>query len=203
MRDRNITPHNSLVTREDRRRLFGHGSCVVWMTGLSGSGKSTIAHEVERGLTQRGVHACVLDGDNVRHGLNADLGFSDEDRRENIRRIAEVARLMTEAGLVVITAFISPFGEDRDRARALFGPGEFLEVYVRCPMELCESRDPKGLYARARSGEIADFTGVDSPFEEPLKPDLILDTNRLSVAEASGRIMALLEDGGIVSAPPA
>jgi adenylylsulfate kinase len=168
------------------------------LTGLSGSGKSTIAVEVERLLTDRGVHAYILDGDNVRHGLNADLGFSDEDREENIRRIGEVARLFADAGLVVITSFISPFRKDRDRVRSLMAPGEFLEIFTRCSLELCEERDPKGLYAKARAGEIADFTGIDSPYEEPDNPELVLDTGELTVEECVGKVVALLEEGDVV-----
>jgi adenylylsulfate kinase len=203
MEQRNITPHESLITKADRRRIFGHGSCVVWLTGLSGSGKSTLAHEVERRLMDRGVHAFVLDGDNVRHGLNGDLGFSEEDRKENIRRISEVSRLFVDAGLVVLTAFISPFREDRVRARSLFAPEEFLEVFTRCPLDVCEERDPKGLYARARSGEITDFTGIDSPYEEPEQPELLIDTGELSLDDSVRRILSLLEelrviDGGKV-----
>lgn len=198
--DRNLTRHESRVTKADRVKTFGHRSCVLWFTGLSGSGKSTIAVEVERVLISRGVHAYVLDGDNVRHGLNADLGFSEEDRRENIRRLGEVSRLFVEAGLIVITAFISPFREDRDRVRSLLGEGEFLEIYAKCPIELCETRDPKGLYAKARAGEITDFTGIDSPYEEPINPELILDTDTMEVTECVERVVALLEKRGIIHA---
>ena len=199
MTNNNLTWHTGKITPADRKKAFGHGSCVLWLTGLSGSGKSTIAAEVERILLTRGVHTYVLDGDNVRHGLSGDLGFSDEDRMENIRRIGEVARLFVEAGVVVITAFISPFREDRDRVRSLLDPGKFLEIYTKCPLELCETRDPKGLYAKARAGEISDFTGIDSPYEEPLDPELILDTGELSVEECVERIVAVLEDSGIIT----
>ena len=199
MKNPNITPHRSLVTPADRRNALGHGSCVLWLTGLSGSGKSTIATEVERILLDRGVHTYILDGDNVRHGLSADLGFSDEDRTENIRRIGEVTKLFIDAGIVVLTAFISPFREDRDRVRSLIGPGEFFEIYTKCPLEVCETRDPKGLYAKARTGEISDFTGIDSPYEAPLNPELVLDTGELSVEECVQRIVALLEDSGIIT----
>ena len=198
MKKRHITPHKSLVTPGDRRRAFGHGSCVLWLTGLSGSGKSTIAHAVEKQLLDRGVHACVLDGDNVRHGLNSDLGFSDADRSENIRRIGEVARLFAEAGMVAITAFISPFREDRDRVRSLLPGGMFLEIYLKCPLALCEERDPKGLYAKARAGEVADFTGIDSPYEEPLNPELVINTGELTEEECVGKVVALLEISGII-----
>jgi adenylylsulfate kinase len=195
---KNIIPHRSLVTKADRKKAFGHKSCVLWFTGLSGSGKSTIAVEVERQLMDRGVHTYILDGDNVRHGLNTDLGFSDEDREENIRRIGEVARLFADAGLVVITSFISPFRRDRDRVRSLLGPGEFLEIFAKCPLDICETRDPKGLYAKARAGEIVDFTGIDSPYEEPENPELVLDTGELSVEECVEQVFALLEEGDVV-----
>ena len=174
---KNITLHESLLTKADRRKTLGHGACTVWLTGLSGSGKSTVAHEVERRL---------------RHGLNGDLGFSEEDRGENIRRIGEVSRLFTDAGLVVITSFISPFRWDRDRARGLFETGEFFEVFVRCPLELCESRDPKGLYAQARDGKIRDFTGIDSPYEDPENPELVIDTGEISLEDCARK---LLEEG--------
>jgi len=196
--NKNITPHDSLVTRTDRKSTFGHGSCVLWLTGLSGSGKSTIAVEVERVLLGRGVHTYILDGDNVRDGLSGDLGFSDEDRRENIRRIGEVTRLFIDAGVVLLTAFISPFREDRDRVRSLMGSGEFFEIFSRCPLELCEERDPKGLYAQVRAGGISDFTGIDSPYEEPLKPELVLDTGELGLEECVKRVVALLEESGII-----
>jgi adenylylsulfate kinase len=198
MTNRNITPHESLITGDDRTRILGHRGCVVWMTGLSGSGKSSVAAEVEKRLINQGVHCFVLDGDNVRHGLNSDLGFSDEDRRENIRRVGEVASLFAEAGMVILTSFISPFREDRSRVRSLFAEGEFFEVYVRCPLDLCESRDPKGLYARARSGEIEEFTGIDSPYEEPEEPEIVLDTSELSVEDCAGRILDMLRDSGII-----
>ena len=198
MKQRNITPQESLITKSERRKILDHGSCVVWLTGLSGCGKSSLAHEVERRLMSRGVHSFVLDGDNVRHGLNVDLGFSDEGRRENIRRVGEVARLFVDAGLVVLTAFISPFQADRDRARSLFPHGEFFEVYVRCPIELCETRDPKGLYVKARSGEITEFTGIDSPYEEPEKPELVLDAETLSLEECTLKLMEMLEKSGII-----
>ena len=198
MPKKNITPHESLISKADRRRILGHSGCTVWLTGLSGSGKSTVAHEVERRLLDQGVHSFVLDGDNIRHGLNGDLGFSEEDRGENIRRIGEVSRLVTEAGLVVIAAFISPFKRDRDRARSLFETGEFFEIFVRCPLELCESRDPKGLYAQARRGELQEFTGIDSPFEDPEDPELILDTGRMSVEDCADRIIELMRKSGII-----
>ncbi len=196
---RNLTPHKSLLSKANRRKILGHGACTLWLTGLSGSGKSTVAHEVERLLMDRGVHSFVLDGDNVRHGLNEDLGFSEEERRENIRRVGEVARLFADAGLVVITAFISPFRLDRDRARRLFKTGEFFEVFVRCPLDLCESRDPKKLYARARGGEIQDFTGIDSPYEEPEQPEIVINTGELSVGECADQIIEFLRKSGIIN----
>ena len=157
--------------------MLGHGSATVWFTGLSGSGKSTIAFAVERVLVERGVAAYVLDGDNVRHGLNADLGFSPGDRQENIRRIGEVCRLMVDAGVVVLTAFVSPYQADRDRVRSLHPEGRFIEVFVDTPIEVCERRDPKGLYARARAGEIAEFTGISAPYEAPSHPEVRIDAS--------------------------
>jgi adenylylsulfate kinase len=198
MTGKNLTHHDSLVTPSDREKTFGHGSCVLWFTGLSGSGKSTIAAEVERVLLSKRVHAYVLDGDNVRHGLTSDLGFSDEDRTENIRRIGETARLFVNAGMIVITAFISPFRQDRDRVRSLFGSGNFFEIFTRCPLDICERRDPKGLYAKARNGEITEFTGIDSAYEEPENPELVLNTSELTVDECVERVVALLEDSGII-----
>ena len=198
MKKHNLTHHSSLVTKTEREKTFGHGSCVLWLTGLSGSGKSTIASEVERVLIERAIHSYVLDGDNIRFGLNSDLGFSDEDRTENIRRIGEVAKLFSNAGMVVITAFISPFRNDRDHVRSMLDPGSFFEIYTRCSLETCEKRDPKGLYAKARAGEINDFTGITSGFEEPLNPELVLDTENLSVDECVKRIVALLEESGII-----
>ncbi len=200
MSKHNLTMHDSLVTPADRRTAFGHGSCVLWLTGLSGSGKSTIAAEVERILLTRGVHTYVLDGDNVRHGMCADLGFSDEDRSENIRRIGEVTKLFVDAGSVAITAFISPFREDRDRVRSLLSPGEFFEIFTKCSLEVCEDRDPKGLYAKARAGKISDFTGIDSPYEGPLNPELVLDTGELSRDDCVKRVVAMLEKSGIIHA---
>jgi adenylylsulfate kinase len=198
MNKRNIIPHKGLLSAADREKILGHGSAVVWLTGLSGSGKSTIAHEVERQLMENGVHSYVLDGDNVRTGLNSDLGFSDGDRQENIRRIGEIARLFADAGLVVITAFISPFRQERDTARSLVGHERFYEVFLDCSLDLCEERDPKGLYKKARSGEINEFTGIDSPYEEPESPELVLDTGALSVEECVGAIIELLVEAGIV-----
>lgn len=173
--------------------MNAHNSCVVWLTGLSGSGKSTIAIELERALYERGIRSYVLDGDNIRHGLNKNLGFSQEDRQENIRRIGEVAKLFIDAGLFALTAFISPYRDDREMAKRLFDDREFIEVYVKCPLEECEKRDPKGLYSKARKGEIKDFTGVSAPYEAPLNPKLVLETDKWSPAECVEQILAFLQ----------
>ncbi len=185
--------HDRLVTRSEHLRRNGHPSMVLWFTGLSGSGKSTISRAVERELFDRGWHTYSLDGDNVRHGLNRDLGFSPEDRRENIRRIGEVSKLFVDAGIVVLAAFISPYRHDRDRVRALLGPGEFVEIYVKCDLATCERRDPKGLYAKARAGVIPDFTGIGSPYEEPLAPEIVLDTARWSVERCVSEVVRYVE----------
>lgn len=174
----NVVWHHATVTRARREELNGHRGCVIWFTGLSGSGKSTIAHAVEEALHRVGCRTFVLDGDNVRHGLCGDLGFGEADRKENIRRIGEMAKLMMEAGVIVLTAFISPFREDRQRVRGLMGHGEFLEVYCDCPLEVCEGRDVKGLYKRARAGEVKNFTGITSPYESPGNPELSINTTQ-------------------------
>src|SRR5436309_14190575 len=171
----NIVWHQGAVTRADRERLSGHRSATVWFTGLSGSGKSTIAVALKKALWERGVHAFVLDGDNVRHGLNKNLGFSPTDRTENIRRIGEVAKLFTEAGVIVMTSFISPYRADRDAVRAIMGKGDFVEVHVEASVETCEGRDVKGLYKKARAGEIPEFTGISAPYEAPERPEPVLD----------------------------
>jgi adenylylsulfate kinase len=172
-----IIPQNYRITRLDRNKLAGHQSFILWFTGLSGSGKSTLANAVEQELFSRGVRTYVLDGDNIRHGLNSNVDFSEEGRKENIRRIGEVSKLFVDAGIIVLTAFISPFRADRDKVRALVQEGEFIEIFVDCPLEVCESRDVKGLYKKARAGEIPDFTGIHSPFEAPLQPELIIRTS--------------------------
>jgi adenylylsulfate kinase len=195
-KDRNLTWHEGEVTRADRERVLGQRGVTVWLTGLSGSGKSTLARRVEAMLAARGHAAYVLDGDNIRHGLNADLGFSPEDREENIRRIGEVARLFTDAGLIVVTAFISPYRRDRERVRALLRSGEFVEVYVTAPLEVCEARDPKGLYAKARAGQIAEFTGIDAPYEEPEAPEVRVDTHAASLDACAGAVLRWLEERG-------
>jgi adenylylsulfate kinase len=194
----NITWHSATVQKSDRRVQNGHGSCVLWFTGLSGSGKSTIANAVSSELYRQGINEYVLDGDNIRHGLNRDLGFSDHDRTENIRRIGEVAKLFVDSGSVVTTAFISPFRSDRDQVRSLFEEGEFIEVFVECPIEECEKRDPKQLYAKARRGEIKDFTGIDSPYEAPERPEITVRSDLLTVEEAVKQILGYLEDKNIL-----
>jgi adenylylsulfate kinase len=193
----NITWHGANVTKEEREQANGQKGCVIWLTGLSGSGKSTVAMRVEQLLLERGVFAYVLDGDNVRHGLNKDLGFSPADRNENIRRIGEVANLFADAGVVVLTAFISPYRADRDSARALVAEGRFLEALVDSPLALCEERDPKGLYKKARAGIIPEFTGVSAPYEEPLKPELKITTD-CSVDESAMQVLAHLESVGLI-----
>jgi adenylylsulfate kinase len=194
----NIVWHQGAVTRNDRAQLNGHRGCTVWLTGLSGSGKSTIAVDLEKRLVERGVRTYILDGDNIRHGLNKNLGFSPEDRTENIRRIGEVAKLFTDAGLVAITAFISPYRADRDQVRALMQVGDFIEVFVDCPVEVCEQRDVKGLYKKARAGEIKGFTGISAPYEAPAKAELTINTAGQSVEESAKQILEYLERQGIV-----
>lgn len=193
----NITWHESGVSAEDRAALKGHRPALLWFTGLSGSGKSTLANGVARALHERGVHTYVLDGDNVRHGLNKDLTFSAEDRVENIRRISEVARLFVDAGLVVMTAFISPYRDDRDRARAIVGDA-FIEVHVDADVAVCESRDPKGLYKKARAGEIGDFTGISAPYEAPEDPELRIDTSAMPLEACVAMVVAYLESRGVI-----
>jgi adenylylsulfate kinase len=197
----NLTWHIGEVDREARAAAHGHRGAVLWFTGLSGSGKSTIGHRVERMLIERGAFAYVLDGDNVRHGLNSDLGFAPEDRVENIRRIGEVARLFADAGGLVLSAFISPYRADRDRVRALMGSGEFVEVFVDTPLEICEARDPKGLYKKARAGEISNFTGLDAPYEVPESPEVHLETANLSVDEAAAQVIRYLDEQNILGEP--
>ena len=188
----NITWHDSEVTKQDRQQLHGHKSATLWFTGLSGSGKSTISVELEKALFERKKHAFRLDGDNVRHGLNKNLGFSPEDRQENIRRIGEVSKLMVDAGLITITAFISPYREDRDNVRAILDDDEFIEIYTQCSVEECERRDPKGLYKKARTGEIPEFTGISAPYEEPRNPEITIDTEQLDVKDAVTQILNYL-----------
>ncbi|WP_028783999.1 adenylyl-sulfate kinase [Thalassobacillus devorans] len=192
MKSTNITWHDSTVSKQDRQSMNDHKSPVIWFTGLSGSGKSTVSVALERALHERGIRSYRLDGDNVRHGLNKNLGFSPEDRTENIRRIGEVAKLMNDAGLVTMTAFISPYREDRDQVRELLGKGEFIEVFVKCSLEECEKRDPKGLYQKARSGEIKGFTGIDAPYEEPNSPEVVVETDRQNLDESVETIISYL-----------
>jgi adenylyl-sulfate kinase len=187
-----ITPQKYKVEKSDRIRLMGHRPCIIWFTGLSGSGKSTLANLVEIVLNQQGVHTYVLDGDNIRHGLNNNVDFSPEGRKENIRRIGEVSKLFTDAGLVVLTAFISPFEQDRKFVRSLVDKNEFVEVYVDCPLEICEKRDVKGLYKKARAGEISDFTGISSPFEIPENPEITIPTSQVAPEQSAERIAAYI-----------
>ena len=192
--------HDGVIGRERRERLNQHSSAVLWFTGYPSAGKSTIARALEKKLYDISIRTFVLDGDNVRHGLCGDLGFSENDREENIRRIGEVAKLFVEAGVIVLAAFVSPFCRDRERARGLLLHGDFVEIYCRCPLAVCEERDPKKLYQRARAGGIKDFTGVSSPYETPVDPELIVDTHILSVEECAEQVFALLTARGIVPA---
>ncbi|MFG6117555.1 adenylyl-sulfate kinase [Halobacillus sp. MO56] len=189
----NIVWHQASVNTKDYRDKNDHHSGVIWLTGLSGSGKSSIANRVNQKLFERGIQSYILDGDNIRHGLNTDLGFKPEDRKENIRRIGEVAKLFADSGTIVLTAFISPYQEDRERVRDMFVKGDFLEVHVECPLSECESRDPKGLYQKARTGEIKGFTGIDSPYEAPDSPELVLESNAYSVDECAEQLISFLE----------
>jgi len=197
----NITWHEGTVTRQERQENLTQQGATIWLTGLSGSGKSTIAVALEQVLLKQGKHAYVLDGDNVRHGLNKNLGFSAEDRTENIRRIGEVSKLFADAGIISVTSFISPYRADRDLVRALHDEAKlpFLEVYVETPLEVAEQRDPKGLYKKARAGEIKGFTGIDDPYEEPLNAELVLHTADESVEESVGALLGLIEDRGLLS----
>lgn len=181
-----------------RARLKGHQSTVLWFTGLSGSGKSTVANALEQALLARGVHTYLLDGDNVRHGLCADLGFSEADRRENLRRVGAVAGLMVDAGLLVLSAFISPLREQRELVKSMLPPGKFLEIYIATPLEVCEQRDVKGLYKKARAGEIAHFTGISDPYEAPLAADLVLNTAQSSLEQSVDKLLALLASKGVI-----
>ncbi|MCJ1765420.1 adenylyl-sulfate kinase [Mammaliicoccus sciuri] len=190
----NITWHDSEVTKAQRQECNGHKSVVIWFTGLSGSGKSTISVALEKALFEQNITSYRLDGDNIRHGLNQNLGFSPEDRKENIRRIGEVGKLMVDAGVVTMTAFISPYEEDRNTVREILEDGEFIEVFTKCSLDECESRDPKGLYKKARSGEIKEFTGINAPYEEPSNPEIVIDTENESVEESVEKIVAYLKE---------
>jgi adenylylsulfate kinase len=202
-RSTNITWHQPLVTQVDRDKRNNYKGVVLWLTGLPSSGKSTLAHEVERLLFERSCSSYVLDGDNVRHRLNKDLGFSPDDRKENIRRIGEVANLFAEAGIIVLTAFISPYKADRDQARALNDKERFFEVYCKCTLGECERRDPKGLYRKARKGEIANFTGVDAPYEEPAAPEIVVETDKHTLEECAQQIVRHLEQCSVLQCAPA
>ena len=195
----NVVWHEANVHRADRESLNGHRSTILWFTGLSGAGKSTLAHAVEERLHQVRARTYVLDGDNVRHGLCGDLGFSAADRSENIRRIGEMAKLFVDAGIIVLTAFISPFRSDRDRVRALVPPGDFLEIHCRCSVDVCESRDVKGLYQKARAGIVKDFTGISSPYEEPLAAELVVETAALDLEQCVELVLNLLRERGILA----
>ena len=199
MKSSNIIYHQASVTRQRRNKLNNHRSIVLWFTGLSGSGKSTLAHALEEKLFQKGCRTFVLDGDNVRHGLNSNLDFSVDGRTENIRRISEVSKLMLESGLIVMTAFISPINKDRNVARKLISSDDFIEIYCKASLETCEKRDVKGLYKRARAGEIENYTGIDSPYEVPENPDLIIDTDDQSLEESASTIFSFLESNGIIN----
>ncbi len=196
--DENIVWHSATVTRARREKMNKHRAKLLWFTGLSGSGKSTLAHALEEELHSRRCRTYVFDGDNVRHGLCGDLGFTVEDRTENIRRIGEMAKLFVDAGVISLTAFISPIKEDRDRARGLFPHGDFIEVYIKCSLEACEERDVKGLYKRARNGEIPNFTGISSPYEPPENPEITIDTENRSVEECVEQMLDALEKRGVI-----
>lgn len=196
---KNITWFDGYLAREEREKLHGHKGAVIWFTGLSAAGKSTIAHIVERMLYKKGCSTYALDGDNVRHGLCADLTFSPEDRTENIRRIGEMVKLFVDAGKIVIAAFISPYRKDRNKVRSLVEPGQFFEVYVDCPVEVCASRDPKGIYKKAMAGLIKEFTGVTAPYEPPNNPEMVIQSAELEAAEAAKRIIELLQRFEIIS----
>lgn len=196
----NIVWHNHKITKTERQNILGQRSCVLWFTGFSGSGKSTIANAVEEMLYQMDVHTYLLDGDNIRHGLNKDLGFSDDDRIENIRRIGEVANLFVDAGLITLSAFISPFQKDRDMVRDLAGEGEFIEVFVDTPLDVCEQRDPKGLYKKARNGEIKDFTGISSPYEVPRNPEIHIQTADKNIEDCAKEVITYLIQNNYIKA---
>jgi len=196
---KNVVWHHATVTRQRRNELNNHKSVVLWFTGLSGSGKSTLAHAVEEELHQIGCRTIVLDGDNMRHGLCKDLDFSDESRKENIRRIGEVAKLFIESGVITLTAFISPFKEERDKVRKLLANQDLIEIYVKCPISVCEARDVKGMYKKAKANEIKNFTGISSPYEAPESPDLIVDTDQETLDESVDKVLGVLINRGIIN----
>ncbi|MGQ9570524.1 MAG: adenylyl-sulfate kinase [Thermodesulfovibrionales bacterium] len=197
--ENHIRWHNGFVKRQDRNRLNNHKSGLIWFTGLPSSGKSTIAHLVEKYLFEKGIRTYVLDGDNVRHGLNSNLGFSRDDRYENLRRIVELSKLMVDAGLIVLASFISPYREDRKYVKERFHNDNFLEIYVKCSIEECEKRDPKGNYKKARAGIIQNYTGISAPYEEPENPNLIIDTKKLSLQNSVQEVMKLLKERNFIS----
>lgn len=197
--ERFVIPHDHEITKDDRRVLNGHGSAILWFTGLPSSGKSTLANEVEKVLIQSNKRTYILDGDNVRVGLCKDLGFSAEDREENIRRIGEVSKLFVDAGVIVLSAFVSPYRVDRDRIREIVEDGEFIEIFIDCPVEECEKRDVKGLYKKAREGIIKGFTGIDDPYEEPSNPEIVIKTNEMNIEESTEKIVNYLSEKGIIS----
>ena len=201
MSGKNLVWHQATISRDARQRQNGHKSAIVWFTGLSGSGKSTLAHAVEDRLHKMGCRTFVLDGDNVRHGLCSDLTFSNRDREENIRRVGEAAKLFLEGGVITLTAFISPFRSDRERVRNLVLHGDFMEVYCKCSLEICERRDVKGMYKKAREGKIPEFTGISSPYEEPINPELALETGSLSVEESVSKVIGMLAERGVINIP--
>jgi adenylylsulfate kinase len=198
MKKNNVTWFDGHISREDRERLHNHKGAVIWFTGLSASGKSTIAHLVEKKLHERGCSTYVLDGDNVRHGLCMDLGFTPEDRAENIRRIGEMVKLFANTAIIVLTAFISPYREDRTKVRNLLKPGEFFEIYVNCPLEVCASRDPKGIYQKAKDGLIKEFTGVTAPYEPPETPEMVVYSDKEDATESAMQVVHLLEQFKII-----
>lgn len=198
MNSKNIVWHKAQITKRDRLRLNGHKSAILWFTGFSGAGKSSLSVAVEKELHKRGIRTYVLDGDNVRHGLNSNLGFSSEDRAENIRRIGEVSKLFVDAGVMTLTAFISPYREDRNMVREMVEDGEFLEIYVKCALEECEKRDPKGLYKKARNGEIKGFTGIDAPYEAPVNPELVVETDKETLRESVLAVLNFLQEKGYI-----
>lgn len=198
MANRELVAPKYLVTRDHRERLNGHSSFVVWFTGLSGSGKSTLANAMEQAFHESGIRTYMLDGDVLRHGLNQDLGFSDRDRHENIRRVAHLASVLMDAGIVVLTAFISPFRAERALARSLVPAGKFIEVFVDCPLSICEQRDPKGLYRKARLGLVPQFTGIDSPYEAPLSPEIAVNTGELTIDESTELLTRHLRQQGLI-----
>ena len=196
---KNLTWHEGQVARTDREAKLGQRGCTLWLTGLSGSGKSTVAVAAEKALHDKGRLTYILDGDNIRQGLNSNVGFSPEDRTENIRRIGEVSKLFTDAGVIVFTSFISPYRGDRDAVRDIMGENDFIEIYISADLETCEGRDVKGLYAKARKGEIPEFTGISAPYEAPEKAELVLDTNSQTVEESTRQLLAYLDERGILS----